>query len=70
MQEKVARFSRLLAQFVLDQRENALGNPAFFGLVQSTPHRHEDPDFLKSGGVWHLSSLRHMMDFLKYSVSN
>ena len=42
-----------------ERRENALGNPAFFGLVQSTPHRHEDPDFLKSGGVWHLSSLRH-----------
>ncbi len=43
------------------RRENALGNPAFFGLVQSsTPHRHEDPDLLESGGVWHLSSLRHM----------
>jgi hypothetical protein len=44
-----------------EQRENALGNPAFFRLVQSTPHRHEDPEFLESGGV---CSSRHMHDEL------
>jgi hypothetical protein len=54
-----------------ERRENALGNPAFFGLVQSTPHRHEDPEFLESCGVWtsvHRGTC--MMDFLKYSVLN
>jgi hypothetical protein len=47
----------LVACFVLDQslngeeqQENALGTPAFFSLVRSTPHRHEDPEFLESGG--------------------
>jgi len=33
-----------------EQRENAVGNPEFFGLVRSTQHRHEDPELSESGG--------------------